>query len=200
MQPSAMNNDQEQSDQVIQVRPYNMTKSFHVRELDPAHIDKLIQLRGIVIRTSDVKPEMKEAYFQCQKCGREEYKYIERGKITEPDHCEGCNSMKTFEMIHNNCMFGDKQHIKIQEAPEAVPEGETPQTVHMCAYEDMVDFVKPGDRVEVVGIYRAIGIRVNANIRTVKNIYRTYLDVIGYVKTDRRRYEMGDDNQNAKEA
>ena len=108
--------------------------------------------------------------------------------------------MKSFEMIHNNCMFGDKQHIKIQEAPEAVPEGETPQTVHMCAYEDMVDFVKPGDRVEVVGIYRAIGIRVNANIRTVKNIYRTYLDVIGYVKTDKRRYEMGDDDQNARAA
>lgn len=102
-------------------------------------------------------------------------------------------------MIHNNCMFGDKQHIKIQETPEAVPEGETPQTVHMCAYEDMVDFVKPGDRVEVVGIYRAIGIRVNSNVRTVKNIYRTYLDVIGYVKTDKRRFDMGDDQQKAAE-
>ena len=81
-----------------------------------------------------------------------------------------------------------------------MPEGETPQTVHMCAYEDMVDFVKPGDRVEVVGIYRAIGIRVNANVRTVKNIYRTYLDVIGYVKTDKRRYEMGEDGTNAQAA
>ena len=69
-----------------------------------------------------------------------------------------------------------------------MPEGETPQTVHMCAYEDLVDYVKPGDRVEVVGIYRAIGIRINSNMRTLKNVYRTYIDVIGYVKTDAKRY------------
>lgn len=67
-----------------------MTRSYRIRELDPAHIDKLIQLKGIVIRTSDVKPEMKEACFMCQACGKEEYKYIERGKITEPEECTGC--------------------------------------------------------------------------------------------------------------
>ena len=97
-------------------------------------------------------------------------------------------------------MFGDKQHVKMQETPEAVPEGETPQTVHMCAYEDLVDFVKPGDRVDVVGIYRAHGIRVNPSVRTVKNIYRTYLDIIGYVKTDKRRYEMGVEEDNGQQA
>jgi DNA replication licensing factor MCM4 len=70
-----------------------------------------------------------------------------------------------------------------------VPEGETPHNVHMCAYEDLVDYVKPGDRVEVVGIYRAIGMRVNSAMRTLKNVYKTYIDVIGYVKTDKKRYE-----------
>ena len=98
-------------------------------------------------------------------------------------------------MIHNECMFSDKQHIKIQETPEAVPEGETPQTVHMCAYEDLVDFVKPGDRVEIVGIYRALGIRLNANMRTLKNVYRTYIDVIGYIKTDKKRYSNDAEKQ-----
>ena len=60
---SQMMQGDDNNDQVIQVRPYNMNKSYRIRELDPAHIDKLIQLKGIVIRTSDVKPEMKEACF-----------------------------------------------------------------------------------------------------------------------------------------
>lgn len=184
-------NDMEQNDQIIQVRPFNMRKVFQIRELDPSQIDKLVTLKGIIIRTSDTIPEMKEANFKCSKCQKEEFKFVERGKITEPDYCDNCRGRGTFEMIHNWCMFSDKQHIKMQETPEAVPEGETPQTVHMCAYEDLVDYVKPGDRCEVVGIYRAQGIRTNPHVRTLKNIYRTYIDVIGYTKTDSKRYENG---------
>jgi DNA replication licensing factor MCM4 len=181
--------EMDQNEQIIQVRPFNLRKIYQIRELDPSHIDKLITLKGIVIRTSDTTPEMKEATFRCTKCQREECKYIERGKITEPENCENCNGRFTFEMMHNLCMFSDKQHIKMQETPESVPEGETPQTLAMCAYEDLVDYVKPGDRVEVVGIYRAIGQRLMAGQRILKNIYKTYVDVIGYTKTDKRRYE-----------
>ena len=78
----------------------------------------------------------------------------------------------------------------MQETPESVPEGETPYTVHLCAYEDLVDYVKPGDRVEVIGIYKAMGVRVDANRRTLKNVYRTYIDVINYVKSDRKRFNV----------
>ena len=34
-------------------------------------------------------------------------------------------------------------------------EGETPVTVTLCLYEELVDSVNPGDRVEISGIYRA---------------------------------------------
>jgi len=188
MQGSNMQ-EMDQNEQIIQVRPFNMKHIYQIRELDPKHIDKLISLKGIIIRTSDTVPEMKEACFRCSKCQKEEYKYIERGNITQPENCEHCHGRMTFELIHNQCMFSDKQHIKMQETPEAVPEGETPQTLQMCAYEDLVDHVKPGDRVEVVGIYRAHGIRLNSTMRTLKNVYKTYIDVIGFVKTDSKRYE-----------
>lgn len=135
---------------------------------------------------------MKEAAFTCEKCQREERRFIEKGKIVEPTFCEGCNSPYTFKLDHNLCLFSDKQHVKVQETPESVPEGETPQTIHLCAYEDFVDEVRPGDRVEITGIYRAMGVRVNPNRRTLKNIYRTYIDVICYVKTDKSRVNVKD--------
>jgi DNA replication licensing factor MCM4 len=73
-----------------------------------------------------------------------------------------------------------------------VPEGETPQTIHLCAYEDFVDEVRPGDRVEITGVYRAMGVRVNPQRRTIKNIYINYIDVINYLKTDKKRVDIKD--------
>jgi len=108
-----------------------MMKVYQIRELDPAHIDKLITLKGIVIRTSDTVPEMKEATFRCVQCLREESRFVERGRIAEPDHCEKCKKTRTFEIVHNFCQFTDKQHVKLQETPETVPEGETPQTIQL---------------------------------------------------------------------
>ena len=133
-----------------------------IRDLDPTHIDKLITIKGIVIRNSDVIPEMKSAAFRCHKCFNIEEFMINMGKVIEPDFCRNCRSRQTFQLMHNASLFSDKQHVKLQETPESVPEGETPQTIALCAYEDFVDKVKPGDRVEVVGIYKAAGVRVNS--------------------------------------
>lgn len=47
----------------------------------------------------------------------------------------------------------------------------------MC-YDTGVDQVRPGDRVEVVGIYRAQPVRIQKNRRAVRSIFNTYVDVI----------------------
>ena len=80
--------------------------------------------------------------------------------------------------MHNNSVFGDKQLIKLQESPEMIPEGETPHTVQLYAYDDMFDKARPGDRVEVTGIFRAVPVRSSVYTRAEKSVYRTFLDVV----------------------
>jgi len=48
--------------------------------------------------------------------------------------------------------------------------------------------VRPGDRVEITGIYKAMGVRVNPNKRTLRNVYRTYIDVMNYIKSDKSKF------------
>lgn len=42
-------------------------------------------------------------------------------------------------------------------------------------------------RVTVTGIYRATPMRVNPRQRNVKAVYKTYIDVIHFKKTDKKR-------------
>jgi DNA replication licensing factor MCM4 len=76
-------------------------------------------------------------------------------------------------LVHNRCTFLDKQWIKLQETPDDIPEGETPHTVSLYCYDDLVDIARPGDRVTVTGVYRAVPVRNTSLQRTVKSIYRT---------------------------
>jgi len=132
---------------------------------------------------------MKEAFFKCQVCGHTVLSKIDRGKIAEPTKCprEICDSPNSMQIVHNRCDFHDKQVIKLQETPDSVPAGQTPHSVSMCAYDNLVDLCKAGDRVEVTGIFRATGVRVNPKQRTQKSIFKTYIDVLHIQKVDKKR-------------
>ena len=73
---------------------------------------------------------------------------VDRGRIMEPTRCprESCSSENTMSLVHNRCVFADKQVCRLQETPDVVPDGQTPQTVTLCLYDELVDVAKPGDR------------------------------------------------------
>ena len=178
----------------IQVRISNLTHMNRIRDIGPDQIDRLVAIKGIVIRTSEIIPEMRAAYFKCTMCGSVEISYLERTMIVEPAECKICKTKSSFELIHNLSLFNDKQHIKIQETPETMPEGETPVTLHLCVYDELVDFVKPGDRCEFVGIFRAQGVRVNPRQRVTKTTFRTYVDVVSITKFNNLKMNLDEQN------
>ncbi|KAK2094809.1 DNA replication licensing factor, mcm4 component [Saguinus oedipus] len=133
----------------IQVRPFNALKTKNMRNLNPEDIDQLITISGMVIRTSQLIPEMQEAFFQCQVCAHTTRVEMDRGRIAEPSVCGRCHTTHSMALIHNRSLFSDKQMIKLQESPEDMPAGQTPHTVILFAHNDLVDKVQPGDRVNV---------------------------------------------------
>ncbi|KAM6948934.1 DNA replication licensing factor MCM4 [Aplochiton taeniatus] len=179
----------------IQVRPYNALKTRNMRSLNPEDIDQLITISGMVIRTSQLIPEMQEAFFQCQVCAFSTRVEVDRGRIAEPAVCRNCNTTHSLALIHNRSSFSDKQMIKIQESPEDMPAGQTPHTTVIYSHNDLVDKVQPGDRINITGIYRAVPMRVNPRQNNVKSVYKTHIDVIHFRKTDEKRLHGLDDDE-----
>ncbi|KAG7396258.1 DNA replication licensing factor, mcm4 component [Phytophthora boehmeriae] len=168
----------------LQVRPFNLRELSPLRHLNPSDIDQLVCLKGMVTRCSGVLPDLKEAFFRCAVCHATTQVALDRGRIEEPTSCARCASRMSMEMLHNRCAFTDKQMVKMQETPDAIPEGETPYTVLLFAFDDLVDGVRPGDKVEVTGIYRAVPMRSNSRQRVVKSVFKTYVDVVHFRRVD----------------
>ncbi|KAF2012002.1 MCM-domain-containing protein [Aaosphaeria arxii CBS 175.79] len=171
------------------VRPFGLDTTINLRDLNPGDMDKLVSIKGLVIRTTPVIPDMKDAFFKCSVCNATVKVDIDRGKITEPTRCPRpvCESANSMQIVHNRSGFADKQVIKLQETPDSVPDGQTPHSVSLCAYDELVDVCKAGDRVEITGIFKCNQVRINPRQRSVKNIFKTYVDALHIQKVDKKR-------------
>jgi DNA replication licensing factor MCM4 len=175
--------------QSLKVRPFHLPRVVNLRELNPEDIDQLITVKGLMIRTSPVIPDMKQAFFRCSVCDYTVEIENDRGRIMEPTVCNNnnCKSSNTMQIVHNRCVFADKQLCRLQETPDETPDGQTPYTVTLCSYDDLVDVAKPGDRVDVTGIFRAVSVRPNPRQRSINSLFKTYVDVVHIKKTSKAR-------------
>ncbi|KAF8543840.1 MCM2/3/5 family-domain-containing protein [Trichophaea hybrida] len=188
-----LNNNPEEYDKCLakgyKARPFNCDKSINMRDLNPADIDKIVCIKGLVIRVSSIIPDMSKAFFRCHVCGHTVTVELDRGKIAEPTECPRpvCKTANSMQIVHNRSEFQDKQVIKLQETPDNVPDGQTPHAVSLCCYDELCDVPRAGDRIEVTGIFRSVPVRINPRQRTIKSLFKTYVDVLHIQKTDKRR-------------
>ncbi|GJQ12006.1 hypothetical protein GpartN1_g3797.t1 [Galdieria partita] len=177
-------------------RMYNMRDSeiHSMRDIDPSHIHQMIGVRGMVVRCSSVIPNMNRAFYSCNNCHWSLFVDIQRGKIEEPIQCDKCQARNSFMLIHNRSVFSDKQMIRIQETPETVPQGETPATMTIVAYDSLVDSARPGDQIEVTGILRAVSVRINPKQRSIRSVFRTYIDAVHILKRKQGRLSNSTDH------
>ncbi|SBT47568.1 DNA replication licensing factor MCM4, putative (MCM4) [Plasmodium ovale wallikeri] len=187
------------------VRFFNKRHKDTPRKLGPNQIETLVCIKGVIIRCSNIIPEMTMAAFKCtskkrigvnnyEKCNEEVYEHVIQGEVQEPLTCTNCNNKNTFELWHNNCCFSSKQLIKLSEVTEHLKQGETPQSISIYAYDDLIDYTKPGDTVELTGILKASPVRLNPRSRCYNSVHRTYINVIHIRKENKQKMKLTEQN------
>ncbi|MEF8819242.1 MAG: LAGLIDADG family homing endonuclease [Haloferacaceae archaeon] len=136
------------------VRLRDLSDAVDIRDIrvHDDHIGRLIEVRGIVRKATDVRPKVVEAAFECQRCGTMTYIPQSDGSFQEPHECQGCERQGPFRVNHDQSEFVDSQQIRVQESPEGLRGGETPQHIDVNLEDDVTGKVTAGDHVAVVGV------------------------------------------------
>ncbi|WP_367884676.1 hypothetical protein [Thermococcus sp. JCM 11816] len=140
----------------VHARFYNLPKTLLVKELGSEHINKLIQVEGIITRVSEVKPFVEKAVFVCRDCGNEMVR-LQRPyeNLVKPAKCDACGS-RNIELDVDKSRFLNFQSFRLQDRPESLKGGQMPRFVDAILLDDLVDAALPGDRVLVTGVLRVI--------------------------------------------
>lgn len=134
------------------------------RTLRATHINKMVSIEGIVTRCSLVRPKMLKSVHYCPET-REFHAREYRDATTSTSNLPPTTSLTPqtdddghlLETEFGLCVFRDHQRISIQEMPERAPAGQLPRSIDVILDDDLVDKCKPGDRIQLVGMYKSMG-------------------------------------------
>ena len=153
--------------------------SILLRGLRAKHIDKLVWFKGILVRCSAIRPKLIKAEFECNLCGHpieilQLTSRVRWPKFCMNKRCQG-KAQSDFRLISKKSEFIDWQSITIQEIPEDLPPGRIPRSIQAILKHNLVDTVKPGDRIKVMGIFKSVLAQPIININST--LFKIYIDV-----------------------
>jgi replicative DNA helicase Mcm len=150
-----------------------------LRGLRAKNIDNFIWSKGILIRSSTIRPKLLKATFECVLCGSTFEVVQLTSRIKWPNFCSNqrckAKTQSDFRLISKSSEFIDWQSIMIQEIPEDLPPGRIPRSIQAILTHDLVDSVKPGDRIKVMGIFKSVLAQSTQSYNST--LFKTFIDV-----------------------
>ena len=134
-----------------------------IRDLRAKHLGQYIAVEGLVRKSTEVRPRVTDALFQCLRCGTIIKEPQDGQAFREPLECYeeqgGCKrsaSATKFRLMTETSMYLDTQKLEIQESPEGLRGGEEPQRLTLYLEDDLTGRITPGERVIMNGVLRSI--------------------------------------------
>jgi replicative DNA helicase Mcm len=136
------------------VRVRGLPESTEIRDIRADNRGSLLSVQGIVRKATEVRPKVTNAAFECQRCGTLTRIPQSDGDFQEPHECQGCERQGPFRVNFDQSEFVDAQKLRVQESPEGLRGGETPQAIDVNIEDDITGEVTAGDHVTVTGILK----------------------------------------------
>lgn len=144
----------------VRIRPRleDEKNALSLRNVKAKDLGKLVTIKAIVLRSSDVKPQILVATFTCDICAYENYQPVSGKSFTplptcQSDSCKDRGRTGKVFMTTRGCKFQKYQEVKIQELPEQVPVGNIPRSMTVICRGETTRNVQPGDIVTIGGIF-----------------------------------------------
>ncbi|EHA54951.1 DNA replication licensing factor mcm3 [Pyricularia oryzae 70-15] len=147
------------------------------RTLSSQLLNRMVSIEGIVTRCSLIRPKVVKSVHHSEaedKFYFREYRdqTMTNGVTTSSVYPTEDPKGNPLTTEYGFCTYRDHQTISIQEMPERAPAGQLPRGVDVILDDDLVDKVKPGDRVQLVGIFRTMG---NRNTNHNSALFKTLI-------------------------
>ncbi|KAK9821947.1 hypothetical protein WJX81_000309 [Elliptochloris bilobata] len=165
--------------QVVHVGVCGELGDHHVspRQLTARLLSHLVEVEGIVTKTSLKRPKLVRSVHYCEKTAQftsREYRDAtsHEGLPTGAAYPTRDDEGNLLTTEFGLCLYKDHQVVTLQELPETAPPGQLPRSTEVIVEDDLVDACKPGDRVSLAGVYRAVPPQASG---AVSGVFRSVL-------------------------